>query len=275
MDVGESMMGRLVAALVACVMLSTSAPAQTPDGQAQRPPLPSSRLDEIIARGTLRVGLTGDYMPFSSFDQTTTTFKGFDVEMAQSLGRALGVKVDYIKTSWPTLSGDFGADRFDIAMGGVSITLERQKKGLFSTPIMREGKTPIVRCADKNRFSTLAEIDRPETRVIVNPGGTNERFARSTLTSAEIIVFNDNTRIFNEIAQARADVMMTDASETRYQQKLHPGVLCAVHPEAPFDFAEKAYWLPRDVALKAFVDQWLHIMQENGELRALSGRWFD
>jgi hypothetical protein len=49
--------------------------------------------------------------------------------------------------------------------------------------------------------------------------------------------------------------MMTDASETRYQQKLHPGVLCAVHPDKPFDFAEKAYWLQRDEALKAFVDQ--------------------
>jgi len=44
--------------------------------------------------------------------------------------------------------------------------------------------------------------------------------------------------------------MMTDSSETRYRQKQHPGVLCAVHPEKPVDFAEKAYWLQRDVALK-------------------------
>ena len=61
--------------------------------------------------------------------------------------------------------------------------------------------------------------------------------------------------------------MMTDASETRYQQKLHPGVLCAVHPDKPFDFAEKAYWLQRDAALKAFVDQWLHIAFEDGSFR--------
>ena len=51
--------------------------------------------------------------------------------------------------------------------------------------------------------------------------------------------------------------MMTDSSEARYQQKLHPGVLCAVHPETPFDHAEKAYWLQRDAALKTFVDQWV------------------
>ena len=39
-------------------------------------------------------------------------------------------------------------------MGGVSITLDRQKKGMFSTPIMREGKTPIARCTDKGKYET-------------------------------------------------------------------------------------------------------------------------
>jgi cyclohexadienyl dehydratase len=159
--------------------------------------------------------------------------------------------------------------------GGVSITLDRQKKGLFSTPIMREGKTPIARCADKDKYNTLAEIDRPEVRVIVNPGGTNERFARANVKSAEIRMHPDNVTIFEEIANGRADLMMTDSSETLYQQKLHPGVLCAVHPAKPFDFAEKAYWLQRDVALKAFVDQWLHIMTEDGSYRSIYSRWFD
>ncbi|WNV09860.1 transporter substrate-binding domain-containing protein [Tardiphaga sp. 709] len=262
---------RITAAwLAACLLFAAPLQAQTPA------PAPSpSRLDDIIARGTLRVGLTGDYMPFSAFDPATTSFKGFDVEMAESLGKALGVKVDYVKTSWPKLSADFAADQFDMVMGGVSITLDRQKKGVFSIPIMREGKTPIARCADTGKFGTLAEIDRPGVKVIVNPGGTNERFARTHIKSAEITVFNDNTRIFDEIAQGRADLMMTDASETRYQQKLHHGVLCAVHPDTPFDFAEKAYWLQRDVALKAFVDQWLHIMQEDGSFRATVNRWFE
>ena len=130
-------------------------------------------------RGVLRVGMTGDYLPFTSFDKTTSAFKGFDVDMAEALGKALGVKVEYVQTSWPRLMQDFEADSFDIAMGGISITLDRQKKGMFSTPIMREGKTPIARCADKGKYETIADIDRPGTRVIVNPGGTNERFCES------------------------------------------------------------------------------------------------
>ena len=256
----------LAVTLALCCMLITPSRGEVPA---------ASRLDEIISRGTLRVGLTGDYAPFSSFDAATSGFSGFDVEMAQSLGEALGVKVEFVRTSWPKLASDFAADQFDVAMGGISITLDRQKKGLFSTPIMREGKTPIARCADKERFGTLAEIDQPGVRVIVNPGGTNERFARARIKQAEIKLYPDNTKIFDEIAEGRADLMMTDSSETRYQQKRHPGVLCAVHPETPFDFAEKAYWLQRDMALKAFVDQWLHILRENGGYAAINQRWFN
>nr|WP_249165402.1 transporter substrate-binding domain-containing protein [Bradyrhizobium sp. AUGA SZCCT0431] len=245
----------------------------TMSAHAQQPA--PSRLDDIIKRGTLRVGMTGDYRPFTYLDKTTSKFRGFDVDMAEALGKALGVKVEFVHTAWPQLMKDFEADNFDVAMSGVSITLDRQKKGLFSTPIMREGKTPIARCADKGKYETIADIDKPGTRVIVNPGGTNERFARANVKNAEVKLHNDNVTIFDEIAKGNADLMMTDSSETLYQQKLHPGVLCAVHPERPFDFAEKAYWLQRDVALKAFVDQWLHISTEDGSFRKIYAAWFD
>jgi cyclohexadienyl dehydratase len=253
-----------VLAVLVVIFLSTSVQAQQP-----------SRLDQIIQRGTLRVGMTGDYLPFTSRDSTTQKFRGFDVDMAEALGKALRVKVDYVLTAWPQLTGDFDADRFDIAMGGISITLDRQKKGLFSTPILREGKTPIARCGDKDKYKTIADIDRPGTHVIVNPGGTNERFARANIKNADIRIYADNVTIFDEIAKGEADLMITDASETRYQQKLHPGVLCAVHPDQPFDFAEKAYWLQRDVALKDFVDQWLHIAHEDGSYRKIYAAWFE
>ena len=236
---------------------------------------PASRLDDIMKHGVLRVGMTGDYLPFTAFDKATAGFKGFDVDMAEALGKALGVRIEYIQTSWPRLMNDFEADRFDIAMGGISITLDRQKKGMFSTPIMREGKTPIARCADKGKYETIVDIDRPGTRVIVNPGGTNERFAKANVRNAEIRIYGDNVTIFDEIANGNADLMMTDSSETRYQQKLHPGVLCSVHPDKPFDFAEKAYWLQRDPALKDFVDQWLHMAREDGTFKKLMAAWFE
>ena len=53
----------------------------------------------------------------------------------------------------------------------------------------------------------------------------------------------DNVTIFRQIIDGKADLMVTDAVETRYQQKLHPE-LCAVHPEKPFDFSQKPICCP-------------------------------
>lgn len=233
-------------------------------------PQATSRLDEIIARGSLRVGTTGDYKPFSY--REGERFVGADIELAGQLAKALGVRLELVPTSWPTLMKDFADNRFDIAMSGVSVNLDRQKTALFSVPYLRDGKTPITRCENQARFQTLEQIDQPGVRAIVNPGGTNERFARAHLKRAAIAVYPDNVTIFDRIVAGEADLMITDAIETRLQQKLHPE-LCAVHPEAPFDYSEKAYLLPRDFLFKAYVDQWLHQTLASGALQKLLDRW--
>jgi cyclohexadienyl dehydratase len=225
-------------------------------------------------RGTLRVGMPGDYAPFAVRDPKDGAWQGLDVDVARAMAQALGVKLEIVKTSWAALMPDLLADKFDMASGGISVTLERQKTAFFSTPVIEDGKTPITRCENAGKFSTIAAIDRPDVRIITPPGGTNEAFDRSHLAHADIIVFPDNTRIFDELVAGRADVMITDATETLLQHKLHPQ-LCAVHPDHPFNLSEKAYLLPRDVALQEWVDAFLHAEARNGTLAATLQHWLD
>ena len=239
------------------------------------PACAASRLDAIRARGALRVGTTGDYAPFTYRDPATSALSGFDIDQANALGAALGVPVVFVATAWPTLAADLAADRFDIAMGGVSITADRAAKAAFSTPYLHDGKTPIARCADAGRFDTVAQIDQPQTRVVVNPGGTNERFARAHFPTAQLRVVADNRRVFDEIAEGRADVMVTDATETRLQAKQHAGVLCPVHPDQPFETADKAYWFARDEAFADAVDGWMATSRRDGTLAARTARWLE
>lgn len=270
--------GAMRAALVALAMAGTAPAAMAQNAApapAAEPAAASSALAAIAARGVLRVGLTGDYKPFSIVDKSAPEgMAGIDVDMAASLAKSLGAKLELVQTSWPHLMADLLADKFDIAMGGITITLPRAKTAFFSDPVMKGGKTAIARCADKDKFASLGEIDRPGVRVIVNPGGTNESFDKANLHQAQIVTFPDNARIFEQLVDGKADVMITDGVETRLQQKLHPE-LCAIHPDAPFNTSELAYMLKQDTAWQQYVDQWLRISNETGEHAAIVKKWLD
>jgi len=216
-------------------------------------PAAARPLAAIKASGTLRVGLTGDYAPYSlrGADGQVT---GADVVMAQALASELGVALEIVPTTWKSMSEDFAADRFDIAMGGVSVTPARAALGDFSITVLRDGKRPIVRCADKDRYISIAAIDQPNVRVVFNPGGTNEAFAKDHFPDAKLAEYPDNRTIFDEIAAAHADVMVTDGAEVDYQARRHPGVLCAAAVPDAFDHFDKAYWMTRDDALQAAVN---------------------
>ena len=233
---------------------------------------PTSALDRVQQAGVLRVCTTGDYRPFT-YLQPDGTYAGIDIDQAQSLAKALGVKVEFVKTTWPTLMPDFTAGKCDIAMGGISVTLARQKVAAFSTHYLVDGKTPIARCADADKYRTLQQIDQPDVRVIVNPGGTNAQFVSANIHKAKVEVYPDNNTIFEQIVDGKADVMITDGTETLLQHKLHPQ-LCAIHPEQPFTFGEKAYLLPRDdLPFQNFVDQWLHLEIGSGRFKAVMDKW--
>ena len=260
---------RFLLSIVALSLLSiTNAHAQTQGASSSA----GSALDRIRDSGELRVCLTGDYKPFS-FLRADGQFEGTDVDLARSLATALKAKPRFVKTSWPTLLNDFTSGMCDVAMGGISVTLDRQMRAAFSTATMVDGKAPLVRCADVGKYASLAQIDRPDVRAIVNPGGTNERFAAANLKQAQIRIYPDNVTIFDEIVAGRADVMITDASETLMQHKLRPA-LCPVPLDKPLQYSEKAYLLPRDdVAFKAFVDQWLHLAKVTGEYDGVMDKW--
>ena len=253
--------------------LTSCGTAQDAGGSSE--PATATVVDSALTRikevGTLRVCSTGDYPPFT--EQTESgDWKGIDVDMARDLAETMGVEPEFVKTSWKTLMDDYTSGACDVAVGGISLNPERAEQVYFTVPTQEDGKTPITRCEDVEKYDTVAEINQPGVRSIFPEGGTNEKFAREHYPQGELLT-HDNLTVFDALAAGEADVMTTDRSEVLYIDHEYLE-LCAANPDEPFDYFQKGYMLPQgDEVFKHYVDQWLAIALKDGTYEGFAEPW--
>lgn len=230
-------------------------------------------LQAVKARGVLRVGATGDYKPLSFRDPATGRYWGFDAALAEELAQELGVKLEYVHTSWPTLMRDTLERRFDLALCGITVTHERKKRALMSDGYLGNGKTVLCRAEDAAKYTTLGAIDRPGVRVMENPGGLNEKFARKFLPHAALVIHPVNEEIPGLVAAGKADVMITEIIEAAYYCSLDRR-LAAPLLDKPFTRGELGALLPPgNETLRDYVNGFIDRAKRSGKLEDLKARY--
>lgn len=231
-------------------------------------------VDRIQKRGYLLVGTTGDYRPLS-FREPDGNYWGFGIEMAGKIAERLGGGIQFVPTSWPTLSADVMAEpqTFDLAIGGITITEARREMMLMSDGYLANGKTILCRAEEADRYKSLADIDKPEVRVMVNPGGLNEKFAQQNLTHATIIVHQKNEEIPSLIAEGEADVMITEITEAPYYVQTDARLAVPLLNE-PFTNGEIGVLMRKGQEdLLQLVNNVIHQMKSDGSLRQLHEKY--
>ena len=230
-------------------------------------------LDRIREAGVLRVGTAGDYKPMSFLDPETGTYWGFDTELAEDLAAALGVEIEYVPTSWPTLMDDTLAGEFDLAICGITITDARKEQALMSVGYLQNGKTVLCRTEDADRYTSLEAINRPEVRVMENPGGLNEKFARENLPDATLIIHDVNQEIPGLVASGEADVMITEIMEAGYYVGQDSRLAAPLIYE-PFTNGQLGVLMPKGSEdLLEYVNGFLEEERANGRLDELAGKY--
>ena len=196
-------------------------------------------LARIAQRGKVLVGTTGDYRPLSYKEPETGEYWGFCLDVAGEIAKALNVTISYVPTSWPTLTADVLAEpqTFDFAICGITITDTRLETMDMSEGYLGNGKTILCRNEDAGKYTCQEDLNRPEVRVMVNPGGLNEKFARANLPNCTLIVYERNEEIPNQVAEGHADVMITEITEAPWYLQNDPR-LAAPLIENPFTHGE-------------------------------------
>lgn len=268
-----SCLGLALALLLGGVAQAQQSPfGQILSGIAQ-PAQAATRLDQILQRGVVRIGTTGDFKPFSYLNPTTNQYEGHDIDAAVLLAESLGVKIEFVRTTWPTLLKGIQENQYDIAMCGITRNLARQKVAALSHPYINVGKSPLIRAADWPRFKSLADIDQPGVRIGVNPGGTNQRFVDATIKRATVVVIERNLSIPEKILTREVDVMITDNVEAMIVSRADPR-LYAVEPDNTYTKDDFGYLLPRDEHTWInYVNLWMDLAKLKGDFARLHQKW--
>ena len=234
---------------------------------------PFRTLEEIRAGGVLRVGTAGDYQPMSYLDPETNTYVGFDAELAEDLAASLGVTIEYVKTSWPTLMEDTLAGKFDLAVCGITVTDARKEQALMSDGYLENGKTVLCRAEDAEKYTSLEAINRPEVRVMENPGGLNEKFARENLPDAALIIHDVNQEIPELVASGEADVMITEVMEAGFYVGQDDRLAAPLIFE-PFTNGQLGFLMPKGSEdLLDYVNRFLLEEKESGRIDELAEKY--
>ena len=231
-------------------------------------------IGQIRQKGYIVVGTPGDYRPMT-FREADGSYWGFDIDMAQNIAREMGVEVKYVPTTWPTLAQDVMTDGYmDMAVGGITITDARKQEMLMSEGYLHNGKTILCRTSDKDRYTSLDDVNQSDVVVMVNPGGQNEKFARQHLTQVkEILVHERNEEIPSLIAEGKADIMITEILEAPYYVKNDPR-LSAPLLSQPFTDGEVGILMPKGYEeLLQKINAYIQRIKGNGTLRQLHDKY--
>ena len=259
----------LIVVLIICGTSSFASCSSDEDASAEQ-----ATIAKIKKRGTILIGTTGDYRPLS-FCEPDGTYWGFGIEIGREIAARLGVNVEFVKTSWPTLTADVLAEpqMFDIAIGGITITEARRETMLMSEGYLANGKTILCRASEAERYTSLTDIDKPEVRVMVNPGGLNEKFANENLTHATIIVHQKNEEIPSLVAEGEADVMITEITEAPYYVQTDSRLAAPLLNE-PFTHGEIGVLMRKGQEdLLQMVNATIQQMKRDGTLRELHEKY--
>jgi cyclohexadienyl dehydratase len=232
-----------------------------------------SRLAQVLERGTLKVGTTGDFNPMSFRDTASNELRGFDIEAMQGMAADLGVKIVWVQAVWATLVAGVASNRFDI-FSGASVSIARARTAAFSMPYLEAGTVPVTTKANAPKFTTWESLNAPGVRISVSQGTVFDEQARKYLPKSEIRSVQAPATGYQEVLSGRADATITSNVEASTLVQRFPALTllgsgAELRSRRPFAYVvaqDDPTWLN-------FINTWITLKTSEGLFASLEAKW--
>ncbi len=229
-------------------------------------------LDRVKASGTVRVCIWPDYYGITLRNPRTEQLGGIDIDLSAEFARMLGVKLQYVDSSFAKLVEDLSADRCDISMHAVGVTPQRQQVLKFSQPYLQSDVYGVTTRSNRH-VRQWTDIDKPGVKVAVQAGTFMEPVMAAALKQAQMVVIRPPQTREQELEAGRVDVFMTDYP---YSRRLLDNADWArlVSPPGNFNPIPYAYAVkPGDDDWLRAVDQFVAQIKRDGRLERAARKY--
>jgi polar amino acid transport system substrate-binding protein len=168
-----------------------------------------SHVEKILQRGELRVGFESGYVPFEMTDKKGN-FIGFDMDFGRRLAKSMGVKFVPVNTAWDGIIPALMTDKFDIIMGGMTITQERNLKVLFADPYIVVGQTILLNKKHEGKVLSFKDLNDPKFILTSRMGTTGEQAIKKYIPKATYKGFESEAEAGLEVINGKADALVYD-----------------------------------------------------------------
>ncbi len=232
----------------------------------------TENLDKINERGTLRVGMS-TFVPWAMRDKQGELI-GFEIDVAKRLAADSGWKVEFVPTAWDGIIPALLASKFDVIIGGMSITEERAKSVLFTTPYSHSG---VQIAANKNLaegFTQFSDFDSRRVNIAARRGAFTVQIARETFPKAKILQFDDDAQAFQEVLNGNAHAVIASSPKPEQEVIKHQDLLFLPFTERLSKGNEAFAVRLGEEDKKAFFDKWIADRTADGWLSERYEYWF-
>jgi polar amino acid transport system substrate-binding protein len=174
-------------------------------------------LKAIIERGALIVGIEPGFVPFEVLDENGE-FQGFDVDLARAFAKDLEVEVRFENMKWTALTTALQTGQIDMIWSGMTATVPRAKRLLFSDTYFRTRLCLLVR-ADSGIES---RADMKDRSLVVRMGTTGVSVADKLFSECKRIELPNENNCANEVVGGGADAFLYDRFSILRQHRKNP-----------------------------------------------------
>jgi polar amino acid transport system substrate-binding protein len=257
----------LVLLIIACAGLLIAAKGIREDLTSQ------STIEQVLQRGVLRVGMS-TFVPWAMKDKQGNLV-GYEIDVARRLAQDMGVKVEFVPTKWSGILPALLTGKFDIIIGGMGITPERNLKVNFSLPYDYTGMSIVASKKLAKGLKSLSDFNKPGVTIAARIGTTAAAAAKKHIPNANLKLFDDESQAVQELLNGRVHALIASAPLPAYQALEYPDKLFLPIKESftrePIGFAV----VKGDVDTLNFLNSWITIVDSEGWLKERKHYWFE